>query len=239
MSADSIGIVACALVANGNARTTAVVSDYNGPIMDIVSAAIVLLLVMDPFGNIPLVLTSMQNVPAARRARVVRRECGIAFMVLLAFLFGGQLFLSLLGLTENALEIAGGVILFLIALRMVFPHPEGIFGERIRNGIDDGEQLREEPFIVPIAIPAIAGPSALATVMLLVSRDPARWPHWLAALALATVVSLVILLSAERIARWVGRRGITAMERLMGLVLTAIAIQMLLSGIEHFIVGMR
>ena len=212
----------------------AAASDYNDPIMDIVSAAIVLLLVMDPFGNIPLVLTSMQNVPAARRARVVRRECGIAFMVLLAFLFGGQLFLSLLGLTENALEIAGGVILFLIALRMVFPHPEGIFGER-----GDNEQLREEPFIVPIAIPAIAGPSALATVMLLVSRDPARWPHWLAALALATVVSLVILLSAERIARWVGRRGITAMERLMGLVLTAIAIQMLLSGIEHFISGMR
>jgi MarC family membrane protein len=202
--------------------------------MDIISAAIVLLLVMDPFGNIPLVLASMQNIPAERRAMLVMRECGIAFTVLVVFLFGGQAFLSLLGLTENALEIAGGVILFLIALRMVFPHPDGIFGER-----GNEEQLREEPFIVPIAIPAIAGPSALATVMLLVSRDPTRWPAWLGALVLATLVSMAILLGAQRIADWVGRRGITAMERLMGLVLTAIAIQMLLSGIENFIGGLE
>lgn len=202
--------------------------------MDIISAAIVLMLVMDPFGNIPLVLASMKNVQGSRRAVVVMRECAVAYGVLLAFLFGGQAFLSLLGLSQNALEIAGGVILFLIALRMVFPHPEGIFG-----GIPADESGREEPFIVPIAIPAIAGPSALASVMLLVSRDPLRWPHWLAALSIATAVSVVVLLGAQRIAGWIGRRGITAMERLMGLVLTAIAIQMLLGGIEHFVAGLR
>lgn len=197
--------------------------------MDIASAIIVLLLVMDPFGNVPLVVSGLREVEKSRRRRVVMRECAIAWGVLVAFLFGGQAFLSLLGLSDNALEIAGGVILFLIALRMVFPHPEGIFGAHTGG----------EPFIVPIAVPAIAGPSALATVIVMVSRDPARWPHWLAAITVATLITLVILVAAERIARWLGERGIMAMERLMGLILTAIAIQMLLSGIADFITGLR
>lgn len=200
--------------------------------MDIVSATIVLLLVMDPFGNIPLVVSGLRNVAAARRPRVVLRECAIAYAVLVAFLFGGQAFLALLGLSGTALEIAGGVILFLIAIRMVFPHPEGIFGEHL--GREGGE-----PFIVPIAIPAIAGPSALASVIVLVSRDPARWPHWLTAITVATLVTLAILVAAERVSRWLGPRGIMAMERLMGLILTAIAIQMLLSGIGSFIASLR
>ena len=197
--------------------------------MDIASAIIVLLLVMDPFGNIPLVVSGLREIEKARRPRVVMRECAIAWGVLVAFLFGGQAFLSLLGLSDNALEIAGGVILFLIALRMVFPHPEGIFGAHTGG----------EPFIVPIAIPAIAGPSALASVIVLVSRDPARWPHWLTAITVATLVKLVILVAAERVSRWLGPRGIMAMERLMGLILTAIAIQMLLTGIADFINGLR
>ena len=204
--------------------------------MDIVSAAIVLLLVMDPFGNIPIVLASMKAVPRQRHTPVVLRECAVAYAVLLAFLFGGRTFLSLLGLSATALEIAGGVILFLIALRMVFPHPDGVFGEAVERG-DGG--TAGEPFIVPIAIPAIAGPSALATVMLLVSRDPARWPQWVGALTAATLLSAAVLVGAQRIAGRIGGRGIVAMERLMGLVLTAIAIQMLLGGIEHFVAGLR
>jgi len=199
--------------------------------MDIASAAIVLLLVMDPFGNIPLVVSGLRGVAAARRPRIVLRECAIAYGVLVAFLFGGQAFLALLGLSDTALEIAGGVILFLIALRMVFPQPGGIFGEAPAGA--DG--TTGEPFVVPIAIPAIAGPSALASVIVLVSRDPNRWPHWLAAITIATLVTLVILVAAERVARWLGERGIMAMEKLMGLILTAIAIQMLLSGIAGFV----
>lgn len=194
--------------------------------MDIVSAAILLVLVMDPIGNMPLAIAVLKNVPVAERKRVLLRECAIAYAVLLAFMFGGDSFMHLLRLSDNALAIAGGLILFLIALRMVFPHAEGIFGDSGDTGT----------FIVPLAIPAIAGPSALATVLLLVSREPQRVFDWVIALSLAMLVCTVVLLSAQRISDWIGRRGVIALERLMGLVLTAIAVEMLLAGVERFIV---
>ncbi|MGP1680003.1 MAG: MarC family protein [Burkholderiales bacterium] len=194
--------------------------------MDIVSATILLVLVMDPFGNMPLVISVLKHVNAPMRTRVVLRECAIAYTVLLAFMFGGDKFMHLLRLSDNALAIAGGLILFLIALRMVFPHAEGIFGDSGETGT----------FIVPLAIPAIAGPSALATVLLLVSREPQRVLDWVAALSLAMLVSTLVMVSAQRISGWIGRRGVIALERLMGLVLTAIAVEMLLAGIERFIV---
>ena len=181
---------------------------------------------MDPFGNMPLVISVLKNVDAPLRARVVLRECAIAYAVLLAFMFGGDKFMHLLRLSDNALAIAGGLILFLIALRMVFPHTEGIFGDTGDTGT----------FIVPLAIPAIAGPSALATVLLLVSREPQRVLDWVMALSLAMLVSTLVMISAQRISDWIGRRGVVAVERLMGLVLTAIAVEMLLAGIERFIV---
>jgi MarC family membrane protein len=194
--------------------------------VDIVSASILLILVIDPFGNMPLVISVLRHVPASRRAKVVLRECAIAYAVLLAFMFGGDKFMHLLRLSDNALAIAGGIILFLIALRMVFPHAEGIFGDTGDTGT----------FVVPLAIPAIAGPSALATVLLLVSREPQRVLSWVAALSLAMLVTVLVMLSAQRISGWIGKRGVIAIERLMGLVLTAIAVQMLLAGIERFIV---
>ncbi len=194
--------------------------------MDIVSATILLILVMDPFGNMPLVVSVLKNVDPSVRTMVVLRECAIAYAVLLAFMFGGNQFMHLLRLSDNALGIAGGLILFLIALRMVFPHAEGIFGETGDTGT----------FIVPLAIPAIAGPSALATVLLLVSREPQRVFEWMAALSLAMSISTLVMISAQGVSRWIGRRGIIAMERLMGLVLTAIAVEMLLAGIERFVV---
>lgn len=194
--------------------------------MDIVSATILLILVMDPFGNMPLVISVLKHVEPRARARVVLRECAIAYAVLLAFMFGGDKFMQLLRLSDTALGIAGGLILFLIALRMVFPHAEGIFGDTGETGT----------FIVPLAIPAIAGPSALATVLLLVSREPQRVFEWVAALSLAMLISTLVMISAQRISRWIGRRGVIAMERLMGLVLTAIAVEMLLTGIERFVV---
>jgi MarC family membrane protein len=193
--------------------------------LDIVSATILLILVMDPFGNMPLVVSVLKNVDPRARPRVVLRECAIAYAVLLAFMFGGHKFMQLLRLSDTALGIAGGLILFLIALRMVFPHAEGIFGEAGEMGT----------FIVPLAIPAIAGPSALATVLLLVSREPQRAFEWVGALSVATFVSFVVMISAQGISRCIGRRGMIAMERLMGLVLTAIAVEMLLAGIERFI----
>ena len=194
------------------------------PLADVFSAAVLLLLVIDPFGNVPIVISALANVPAARRVPIVLRECLIAYVVLLAFMLGGRLFLQWLQLSEVSLSIAGGIILFLIALRMVFRHPEGVFGDRPGT----------EPFIVPLAVPSIAGPSALATVMLMASRDPGRLPAWIAALSAAMLVASAVMLGAHRLQRGLGERGMIAAERLMGLVLTAIAVQMLLDGVRGF-----
>jgi MarC family membrane protein len=190
-----------------------------------VSAVVILLLVMDPFGNIPLFVSLMRNVRRARRTRVILRECLIAFIVLLVFAFFGRLILGVLGLSGSSLSIAGGVILFLIALRMIFRHPEGIFGDPVEG----------EPFIVPLAIPSIAGPAAIAAVMLMVSRAPERLMEWCLALTVAMLVTVALLLSAERISRLAGKQVLLAFERLMGLILTAIAVEMLLRGIETFV----
>jgi MarC family membrane protein len=189
------------------------------------SAVIILLLVTDPIGNIPLFVSLLRSVDPARRKRVIARECGIALAVLLTFVIFGRSLLDMLGLSDRSLNLAGGVILFLIALRMIFRSGDGIFGESPEG----------EPFIVPLAIPSIAGPAAIATVVLLVSRAPQRAPEWLAAVTVAIAVAFVVLIFAERISRWAGERGLAAFERLMGLLLTAVAVEMLLRGIEGFV----
>jgi MarC family membrane protein len=195
------------------------------PLAELFSATILLLLVIDPFGNVPIVLATLAKVPRSRRAWIIVRECIAAYVVLLVFLLGGHTFLAWLGLSEVSLAIAGGIILFLIALRMVFRHPEGLFGD----------VPGAEPFLVPLAIPAIAGPSALATVMLMVSRDPGHRLAWIVALTVAMLVTTVVLVASHRLLRVLGERGMLAVERLMGLVLTAIAVQMLLDGLRTFI----
>jgi len=192
------------------------------------SAAVLLLLVIDPFGNVPIVIAALGGVPPARRTRVILRECVAAYAVLVAFMLGGRRFMQWLQLTETSLAIAGGIILFLIALRMVFRHPEGVFGD----------PPGAEPFLVPLAVPSIAGPSALATVMLMVSRDPAHLATWLGALSAAMLAATVVMLLAHRLQAWLGERGMMAAERLMGLLLTAIAVQMLLDGVRTFVAGM-
>lgn len=190
------------------------------------SAALILVLVMDPLGNIPVFLSLLKHVDPARRFIVIVRECSIAFVVLLVFVFTGRQFLGLLGLSDSSLNIAGGVILFLIALRIIFKHPEGVFGDSAHEG---------EPFIVPLAIPSIAGPTAIATVVLLVSRAPERILEWVVALAVAMVFTLALLLFAERLSKLIGEHSLRALERLMGLILTAVAVEMLLRGIEAFV----
>ena len=191
---------------------------------------ILLLLVTDPFGNVPLFVSTLRQVAPARRHRVVIRECLIAFSLLLSFMFIGRHFLQALQLTEFSLRIGGGVILFLIALRMVFPQPGGIFG--------DATAAATEPLIVPLAIPALAGPSALVTVLLFSSQ--AKMAIWLyvIALSLVALVWLVVLLSAERLQRVLSDAVMTAFERLMGLILTAIAIEMLLGGLRAYIASL-
>ena len=190
--------------------------------MTVLSATILLFLVMDPLGNILLFVTALQNVPAARRKRVVARELLIAYVVLVVFLFTGKHLLHALNISGPALTIAGGLVLFLIALRMVFPSAENSLAEHVSG----------EPFLVPLAIPYVAGPSTLATLLLLMSREPHRWPEWLLALTLAWLVSAAILVLGGRVGKFLGKRGLLALERLMGLLLVALAVQMSIEGLR-------
>jgi len=189
-----------------------------------VSATILLILITDPIGNIPIFANALRHVAPARRPRVILREVLIAFVLLLTFMFVGDGFLRVMNLSELSLQIGGGVILFLIALRMIFPRPDV-----------NAPESTAEPLIVPLAVPAIAGPSALATVLLLVSQAPQKRLEWIAALCVTMTVSAVVLVLAERIQRVVGERFVTALERLMGLVLVAVSIEMMLRGIKTFI----
>jgi MarC family membrane protein len=190
------------------------------------SATILLLLVTDPLGNIPIFIAALRGVAPRRRRLVIARECSVAFGLLLVFLFFGERFMRVMHLSDVSLQIGGGIILFLIALRMVFPNGDGVFGPANEN---------QEPFIVPLAIPAMAGPSSLATVMLLAAQSPNRMAEWAGALGVALVVSLTVLVLAERLQRALGNSFITALERLMGLVLTAIAVEMVLAGLRTFL----
>ncbi|MEW6467004.1 MAG: MarC family protein [Pseudomonadota bacterium] len=185
------------------------------------SATVLLLLITDPFGNIPIFANALRSVAPERRARVILREVLIAFGLLLAFMFMGDAFLRLMNLSDLSLQIAGGVVLFLIALRMIFPPPAAAQVAEAR-----------EPLIVPLAVPALAGPSALATVMLLVSQAPERRLEWVSALTVTMAVCAVVLVLAERIQRIVGERVVSAFERLMGLILVAISVEMLLRGLK-------
>jgi len=193
-----------------------------------ISAVVLLLLVCDPFGNIPIFISALREVPRERRRLIILRECLIAFLVLTLFAFIGQPFLQLLGLSEISLQIGGGVVLMLVAIRMVFPSSEGVYG-RSPGG---------EPFIVPLAVPALAGPSALATVLLLVSREPAHTVQWVVAIGVAMMVSALVLAFAEKLQQVLGERATAAFERLMGLILAAVAVELMLRGVRAFIVGL-
>lgn len=195
--------------------------------MTVFSAALLLFLVMDPFGNVPVFLSVLRPVEEHRRRWVIARELIIALGFLIVFLFAGQHLLEAIGLSESSVTVAGGIILFLIALRMVFPSPGGVFGE-------DVEQTTGTPLLVPLAVPLVAGPSALASVLFIMNKYPARWLEWLAALMLAWAASGIVLLLAPNLSRLLGRRGLVATERLMGMILTAIASKMVLGGVAEF-----
>ena len=190
--------------------------------MSLLSASILLFLVMDPYGNIPTFLCVLKNVPVQRRQKAIIRELLIALIVLIFFLLLGSHLLKALQISEASLRIAGGIILFLIAIKMIFGSPEDMFSET----------LEEEPLIVPLAIPCIAGPSAIAIVILLMGQEPNRWPEWMLSLISAWIVTSVILLLSTKIDRILGKRGLSALQHMMGLILTAISVEMLVQGIR-------
>jgi small neutral amino acid transporter SnatA (MarC family) len=193
--------------------------------MTIASAALLLFLILDPLGNVPVVLSLLRPLTPKRQRMVLIRELIIALVVLLLFLWFGKYALELMHLRQESVSIAGGIVLFLIGIRMIFPPPEGLMGE-LPGG---------EPFIVPVAIPMIAGPSGMAAVMLMGSNDPARLGDWSIALLIAWVATAVILLSATMLYKLLGGRALTAIERLMGMLLVAISVQMFLDGISTYL----
>lgn len=195
--------------------------------MTIYSASIMLILVMDPFGNIPIFLSVLSHVKPEKRRKIIIRELLIALLFLTFFLFFGKYILTGMHITEPALGIAGGTILFLIAIKMIFPSSNSSF-------VGDKES-QEDPLIVPLAVPMVAGPSAMAIVILLSTQYPDRLLTWFGALLIAWSIGFVILILSERISRIVGKRTLKAIERLMGMILTTMSIQMLLTGIKTFI----
>lgn len=192
--------------------------------MTIASAALLLFLILDPLGNLPVFLSLLRGIAPKRQRIILARELLIALAVLMLFLWAGKYALEVMHLRQESVSIAGGIILFLIGIRMIFPPPEGLMGE-----IPDGE-----PFIVPMAVPMIAGPSGMAAVMLMGSQEPGRMGEWSLALLIAWGATAAILFCAPWLYKLLGRRALTAVERLMGMLLVAISVQMLMDGIAAY-----
>lgn len=191
--------------------------------MDTTSAILLLLTTMDPLGNVANFVAGLRHVPQEQRVRVIARELVIALLILLLFLFCGRWVLGLLHLKEEALFISGGVVLFLISIKMVFPPA--------RKDVDEAPI---EPFIVPLATPLIAGPSVLATLLVLVSSQPDQLLNWLVALLVSWGITAAVLLFSPALARILREKGCIAVERLMGMLLVMVAVQMFLNGLEHY-----
>jgi len=195
--------------------------------MDLISAFVLLFVVMDPLGNIPIFLSELDRVSQARRYRVLIRELVLALVILFAFLLCGQYVLAFLHLSQYSISVAGGIVLFLIALKMIFP----VSRTRDEADLDDDD----EPFLVPLAVPLVAGPSAMAILLLLTTGQPDQLGLWSLALFLAWAATALILMMAPLIQRLLGKRGLIATERLMGMLLVAISVQMFLQGISQFL----
>ena len=195
---------------------------------EIGSVAVTLFFIMDPLGNVPVFNAILSSFDSAKRTRIMARELLLALLILFLFLFAGNAMLGFLGLSQSSLSIAGGILLFIISLRMIFPRATS--SEEI-EGSDD-------PFLVPLAVPMIAGPSTIAILLLLGSGQPDRMAEWSISLLLAWTATTILLVASPYLMRVLGRRGARALERLMGMILVILATQMLLNGIRDFVVSL-
>ena len=193
--------------------------------MRMLSIAFALFLLMDSVGNIPFYISFLKEVEPKRQRFVIFRELVIALLIIILFNFIGEWLMGFLNIGEDTVQISGGIILFLLCLKMIFPD-----GEDANHALPH----TSEPFIVPLAVPLVAGPSVLAAVMIY-SRQESNHFIMVGAILLAWGASLLILLSSSYLKKILGWRGIFAMERLMGLILTLIAIQMFLNGVRAFV----
>ncbi len=189
------------------------------------AAAVLLFLVIDPLGNIPLFSAVLKPYSAQKRRRIIVRETIFSFLILLVFMLTGKKFLDVMHLSQWALQIGGAVVLFLIAIRMIFPPPEGLLGANTSE---------HEPFIVPLSIPGMAGPSSMATVMLLAAQAPGHLGQMVGALLIVMIATGLILYFADVVQQRLGDRFTIAMERLMGMILVAVSVQMLLTGVNAY-----
>lgn len=192
---------------------------------DVLAAAMTLFLIMDPLGNIPPFLAILKDVPKERKQKVLIREMLFALIILCGFLFLGQYILAAFQLKPSAISVGGGIVLFLIALKMIFPPEKGIMGE----------QMEGEPFIVPLAIPLIAGPSTLAALLLMERSAPERIMEWFLAVLIAWGASTLILIASPILYKILKKRGLIALERLMGMILVILSVQMFLTGVAEFL----
>ena len=191
--------------------------------MTVLAAIFLLIIIMDPIGNVPVFLSILKNIPLERRKKIIIRELIIAFAILLFFMFIGRYLLQLLQIEQSSLGIAGGIILFIIAIRMIFPGTKPMFTHN--------EEV--EPLVVPLAIPMLAGPSAIAAVILLMAQEPGRWIEWVFVVFVASLISGIILISSEALGSKLGNRALTAIERLMGIFLIMVSVDFILDGIKQ------
>lgn len=193
--------------------------------MLIFTTAIMLFFIMDPLGNVPMFVAILKNVPPKRRVKVLARELLIALGILLFFFFAGKQFLHYVGITTPAITIAGGLILFLISLDMIFP----------KESHDSAPEYHTEPLIVPLAVPLVAGPSAISVLMISSVSNPGHMWEILIALLIAWGLNSIILMLSFPLAKLMGERVMNATTRLMGMLLTALAVEMFLQGIKDFV----
>jgi multiple antibiotic resistance protein len=186
-----------------------------------ISIALLLFIVLDPFGNLVTLNTLLRATPPERRRRIIVRESLIALGILQLFVFAGGSILRALGLAAYTLGISGGIVLFMIALGMVFP------GRRVMD--DEG---MADPLVVPIAMPLIAGPGAISVVIVLAQTNPVS--HVAAAVAVAWLPTAIVLAVSTWVFNFLGPRGAVALERLMGILLVMLSVQMVLDGVGAY-----
>ena len=191
--------------------------------MTILAAILLLVIIMDPIGNVPVFLSILKNIPLERRRIIIIRELLIAFIILLFFMFVGRYVLQMLEIEQSSLGVTGGIILFIIAIRMIFPGTKPLFSHNETT----------EPLIVPLAVPMLAGPSAIAAVILFMAQEPNRWVEWTFVVFVACLISGVILVSSETLGRKLGNRALIAIERLMGIILVMVSVDFILDGIKQ------
>ena len=188
-----------------------------------ISSVITLALVMDGFGNIPLFIAALKKVAPERRKTVLLRELGIALLIMVAFLFLGKWFLQAFGIHEYSLSIAGGIILFIISVKLVFGGDEE----------PKNDPKEDEPFVVPLAIPLVAGPAALSMVMITAAQQSNKFIT-LGAVVVASLITSVILMMSFPLSNLLGKRGLIAIERLTGMILILMSVDMVMGGISVF-----